>query len=97
MTILNIQFILYLLMVSFFLLTYSFKHLLLFIISMEFIMLNITFLMFNLIFKLSINLNMVIFFLIINVCESALFLSIMILMIRFHGNDYINSISLISW
>nr|AYP72655.1 NADH dehydrogenase subunit 4L [Luperus sp. EMHAU-15070805] len=69
------------------------KHLLLMLLSLEFIVIA---LYFNIFVYLS-NMNYEFFFsmiyLTMSVCEGALGLSILILMIRSHGNDYIMTFS----
>nr|APX39425.1 NADH dehydrogenase subunit 4L [Altica palustris] len=69
------------------------KHLLLMLLSLEYLVL-ILFL--NLFFYLSILENDYFFsmiFLTMSVCESVLGLSILIIMVRVHGNDYIMTFS----
>nr|YP_010034221.1 NADH dehydrogenase subunit 4L [Monochamus sparsutus]QOW83760.1 NADH dehydrogenase subunit 4L [Monochamus sparsutus] len=69
------------------------KHLLVMLLSLEFIMVS---LYFNILIYLS-ELNYEFFFsmifLTMSVCEGALGLAILVLMIRVHGNDYILSFS----
>nr|UVU30563.1 NADH deshydrogenase subunit 4L [Euceros serricornis] len=93
----NFYLTIYLTFMSFLMLNCFFKHMLLFVITFEFIMLNIMYMLFNMSNYFNININIIIFFLIINVCESALSLSLIILLVRSHGNDYINSISMFVW
>nr|AND96174.1 NADH deshydrogenase subunit 4L [Tragiscus dimidiatus] len=71
------------------------KHLLLMLLSLELIILS---LFFNLFLYLSIYdceffFNLI--FLTLSVCEGALGLSILVLLIRTHGNDYFNIFSIL--
>nr|AEZ55663.1 NADH dehydrogenase subunit 4L [Byrrhus sp. MJTNT-2012] len=71
------------------------KHLLVMLLSLEFIVLSLYFLIFlNLkIFSYEHYFTMV--FLTMSVCEGALGLAILVSMIRTHGNDYFNSFSVL--
>nr|YP_010327073.1 NADH dehydrogenase subunit 4L [Acronicta rumicis]UNP54335.1 NADH dehydrogenase subunit 4L [Acronicta rumicis]WBK14702.1 NADH dehydrogenase subunit 4L [Acronicta rumicis] len=71
------------------------KHLLIVLLSLEFIVLSIFF--FMLIYLMSINYDMymLMVFLVFSVCEGALGLSILVSMIRTHGNDYFQSFNLL--
>nr|YP_009648557.1 NADH dehydrogenase subunit 4L [Tetraphleps aterrimus]QCE31844.1 NADH dehydrogenase subunit 4L [Tetraphleps aterrimus] len=73
------------------------KHLLLTLLSLEYIVLT-------LFIFVSINCSnliygsyFIIFFLTFTVCEGCLGLSILVSMIRCHGNDNVKSLSLLSW
>nr|YP_009564663.1 NADH dehydrogenase subunit 4L [Macrohaltica subplicata]QAY82012.1 NADH dehydrogenase subunit 4L [Macrohaltica subplicata] len=69
------------------------KHLLLMLLSLEYL---VVVLFLNLFFYLSILENDYFFsmiFLTMSVCESVLGLSILIIMVRVHGNDYIMTFS----
>nr|YP_010464336.1 NADH dehydrogenase subunit 4L [Opatrum subaratum]UUL71713.1 NADH dehydrogenase subunit 4L [Opatrum subaratum] len=71
------------------------KHLLLMLLSLEFIVLSVYFLMF---FYLSQAGNEYFFsmvFLTFSVCEGVLGLSILVSLIRTHGNDYFQSFSVL--
>nr|YP_009001916.1 NADH dehydrogenase subunit 4L [Neochauliodes bowringi]AFB20498.1 NADH dehydrogenase subunit 4L [Neochauliodes bowringi] len=71
------------------------KHLLLMLLSLEFIVICLfSWLMwFLLVFNYEFYFSMV--FLTFTVCEGALGLSILVSMIRTHGNDYFNSFSIL--
>nr|WAR51447.1 NADH dehydrogenase subunit 4L [Parasarpa dudu] len=71
------------------------KHLLIVLMSLEFMMLSIFFLMLLYLMFVSYNLYMLMVFLVFSVCEGALGLSILVSMIRTHGNDYFQSFNLI--
>nr|AYQ19022.1 NADH dehydrogenase subunit 4L [Ptilodactylidae sp. 2 ACP-2013] len=70
------------------------KHLLLMLLSMEFIIMSLYYLLFMyLIVEVDCNVSMV--FLSMVVCEGALGISILVSIIRNHGNDYFNLFSIL--
>nr|YP_009538152.1 NADH dehydrogenase subunit 4L [Athyma libnites]AYN60934.1 NADH dehydrogenase subunit 4L [Athyma libnites] len=71
------------------------KHLLIVLMSLEFMVLSIFFLMLLYLMMINYNLYMLMVFLVFSVCEGALGLSILVSMIRTHGNDYFQSFNLI--
>nr|YP_010616520.1 NADH dehydrogenase subunit 4L [Morophaga formosana]WAU48141.1 NADH dehydrogenase subunit 4L [Morophaga formosana] len=73
----------------------KYKHLLITLLSLEFMVLMIFY--FFLFFFMSIDYNFyfIMMFLVFSVCEGALGLSILILMIRTYGNDYFQSFILL--
>nr|AOY36212.1 NADH dehydrogenase subunit 4L [Palpita nigropunctalis] len=71
------------------------KHLLIILLSLEFIVLSIFFLMLMLFSYIEYDMYMLMVFLVFSVCEGALGLSILVSMIRTHGNDYFQSFSLL--
>nr|YP_010946004.1 NADH dehydrogenase subunit 4L [Cirrochroa tyche]WGN99212.1 NADH dehydrogenase subunit 4L [Cirrochroa tyche] len=71
------------------------KHLLIVLMSLEFIVLSIFFLMLLYLMMINYNMYMLMVFLVFSVCEGALGLSILVSMIRTHGNDYFQSFNLI--
>lgn len=71
------------------------KHLLSTLLSLEFIVLSLFFLLFLFLRFLRFELYFSIIFLTFRVCEGALGISILVSMIRTHGNDYFNSFSLL--
>nr|YP_010613687.1 NADH dehydrogenase subunit 4L [Lethe chandica]UBA16529.1 NADH dehydrogenase subunit 4L [Lethe chandica]WAR69331.1 NADH dehydrogenase subunit 4L [Lethe chandica] len=71
------------------------KHLLIVLLSLEFIVLSIFFSMMLYLSMLEFNMFMLMVFLVFSVCEGALGLSILVSMIRTHGNDYFQSFNLI--
>nr|UPI55412.1 NADH dehydrogenase subunit 4L [Dysdercus evanescens] len=75
----------------------SHKHLLLTLFSIEYLVLFLYF-MFN-IFMLMFGFEMyfILVFLIFSVCEGALGLGVLVSMTRSHGNDYLSSLSILSW
>nr|WAR51460.1 NADH dehydrogenase subunit 4L [Zemeros flegyas] len=71
------------------------KHLLIVLMSLEFIVLSIFFLLMMYLSMIDYNMYMLMIFLVLTVCEGALGLSILVSMIRTHGNDYFQSFNLI--
>nr|ARH53788.1 NADH dehydrogenase subunit 4L [Cortodera humeralis] len=69
------------------------KHLLLMLLSLEFIVLSLYLNLFIYLSMMSFEYFFSMIFLTMSVCEGALGLSILVLMIRTHGNDYIMSFS----
>nr|AII02269.1 NADH dehydrogenase subunit 4L [Rhodoneura mellea] len=73
----------------------KYKHLLIVLLSLEFIVLGIFFFMMVMLGGSNYNLYMLMVFLVFSVCEGALGLSILVSMIRTHGNDYFQSFNLL--
>nr|YP_009239739.1 NADH dehydrogenase subunit 4L [Chilo sacchariphagus]AMM06340.1 NADH dehydrogenase subunit 4L [Chilo sacchariphagus] len=71
------------------------KHLLLVLLSLEFMVLGIFFQMLIMLSFINLDLYFLMVFLVFSVCEGALGLSIMVSMIRTHGNDYFQSFSML--
>nr|YP_009241028.1 NADH dehydrogenase subunit 4L [Shijimiaeoides divina]AMK46127.1 NADH dehydrogenase subunit 4L [Shijimiaeoides divina] len=71
------------------------KHLLIMLMSLEFIILSLYFLLMLYLMNIMFNMFMLMIFLVLTVCEGALGLSILVSMIRTHGNDYFQSFNLI--
>nr|YP_010271101.1 NADH dehydrogenase subunit 4L [Neptis obscurior]UJY98870.1 NADH dehydrogenase subunit 4L [Neptis obscurior] len=71
------------------------KHLLIILMSLEFMVLSIFFLMMMYLMMIEYNMYMLMVFLVFSVCEGVLGLSILVSMIRTHGNDYFHSFNLI--
>nr|WMQ78017.1 NADH dehydrogenase subunit 4L [Spatalia doerriesi] len=71
------------------------KHLLIVLLSLEFIVLAIFFFMLLLLSFIEYDMYMLMVFLVFSVCEGALGLSILVSMIRTHGNDYFQSFNLL--
>nr|WEF74952.1 NADH dehydrogenase subunit 4L [Parnassius nomion] len=71
------------------------KHLLIVLLSLEFIVLSVFFLMMIYLNYIEYEMYMLMIFLLFTVCEGALGLSILVSMIRTHGNDYFKSFSLL--
>nr|YP_010716202.1 NADH dehydrogenase subunit 4L [Parnassius davydovi]WDE75951.1 NADH dehydrogenase subunit 4L [Parnassius davydovi] len=71
------------------------KHLLIVLLSLEFIVLSVFFLMMIYLNYIEYNMYMLMIFLLFTVCEGALGLSILVSMIRTYGNDYFKSFNLL--
>nr|YP_010533845.1 NADH dehydrogenase subunit 4L [Prophantis adusta]UXX47222.1 NADH dehydrogenase subunit 4L [Prophantis adusta]WIK99910.1 NADH dehydrogenase subunit 4L [Prophantis adusta] len=71
------------------------KHLLIVLLSLEFIVLSIFFFFVLLILNIEYDMYMLMVFMVFSVCEGALGLSILVSMIRTHGNDYFQSFNLL--
>nr|WNV26493.1 NADH dehydrogenase subunit 4L [Salassa thespis] len=69
------------------------KHLLIVLLSLEFIVLSIFFILLLMLSFIEYDMYMLMVFLVFSVCEGALGLSILVSMIRTHGNDYFQSFS----
>nr|YP_010954510.1 NADH dehydrogenase subunit 4L [Teredorus guangxiensis]WMV02075.1 NADH dehydrogenase subunit 4L [Teredorus guangxiensis] len=67
------------------------KHLLLVLLSLEYMVLSVFFLVFFLFSYYSLLSSFVIIYLVFSVCEGVLGLSVLVSMIRFSGNDYVFS------
>nr|YP_010866029.1 NADH dehydrogenase subunit 4L [Piezodorus guildinii]WGT93137.1 NADH dehydrogenase subunit 4L [Piezodorus guildinii]DAZ87556.1 TPA_asm: NADH dehydrogenase subunit 4L [Piezodorus guildinii] len=73
------------------------KHLLLTLLSLEFIVLCVFLLLFVVLFNYGYELYFSLMFLVFTVCEGALGLSILVSLVRTQGNDHLSSMSLLSW
>nr|YP_010309687.1 NADH dehydrogenase subunit 4L [Apalus guerini]UMR54804.1 NADH dehydrogenase subunit 4L [Apalus guerini] len=71
------------------------KHLLLMLLSIEYMILSLYFVMFIYLSFLSNDYFFSMIFLTFSVCEGALGLSILVSMIRTHGNDYFQGFNLL--
>nr|QFI35725.1 NADH dehydrogenase subunit 4L [Cressida cressida] len=73
----------------------KYKHLLIVLLSLEFIVLSIYFFMMILFNFIEYEMYMMVIFLLFSVCEGALGLSILVSMIRTYGNDFFQSFNLL--
>nr|YP_009122009.1 NADH dehydrogenase subunit 4L [Bombyx huttoni]AJH65750.1 NADH dehydrogenase subunit 4L [Bombyx huttoni] len=71
------------------------KHLLVVLLSLEFIVLSIFFFFLVLLMFIDYDMYLLMIFLVFSVCEGSLGLSILVSMIRSHGNDYFQSFSML--
>nr|YP_009743819.1 NADH dehydrogenase subunit 4L [Ambulyx substrigilis]QIE12578.1 NADH dehydrogenase subunit 4L [Ambulyx substrigilis] len=71
------------------------KHLLIILLSLEFIVLSIFFFFLVFLMFIDYDMYMLMVFLVFSVCEGSLGLSILVSMIRTHGNDYFQSFNLL--
>nr|UPL65269.1 NADH dehydrogenase subunit 4L [Largus sp.] len=73
------------------------KHILLSLFALEFIILLLYFLFFFFLLMFGVDLYFIMFYISFSVCEGALGLGVLVNMIRNHGNDYLLSLSILSW
>nr|YP_009654728.1 NADH dehydrogenase subunit 4L [Cantao ocellatus]AVJ52523.1 NADH dehydrogenase subunit 4L [Cantao ocellatus]QCI09283.1 NADH dehydrogenase subunit 4L [Cantao ocellatus] len=73
------------------------NHLLLTLLSLEFMVLSIFYLMIMMMMEFGYELYFSLIFLVFSVCEGALGLSVLVKMVRNQGNDYLLSASTLSW
>nr|DAZ87582.1 TPA_asm: NADH dehydrogenase subunit 4L [Stiretrus anchorago] len=73
------------------------KHLLLSLLSLEYMVLSVFFCLFMVMFNFGFELYFTLLFLVFTVCEGVLGLSILVTLIRNQGNDYLLSMSILSW
>nr|AKF78842.1 NADH dehydrogenase subunit 4L [Euryomma sp. SMD-2015] len=71
------------------------KHLLSMLLSLEYIVLSLFLLLFIYLISLNFEIFFSMMFLTFSVCEGALGLSILVSMIRTHGNDYFQSFNIL--
>nr|AXS64792.1 NADH dehydrogenase subunit 4L [Staphylinoidea sp. 4 KM-2017] len=71
------------------------KHLLLMLLSLEFIILSLYYLLFLVLSDYNYEFYFNMIFLTMSVCEGVLGLSILVSLIRIHGNDYFQSLSIL--
>nr|AIW65008.1 NADH dehydrogenase subunit 4L [Celenna sp. MT-2014] len=73
----------------------KYKHLLIVLLSLEFMVLSLFFFFLLYLLMLNYEMYMLMVFLVFSVCEGALGLSILVSLIRTHGNDYFKSFNLL--
>nr|AVJ52533.1 NADH dehydrogenase subunit 4L [Homaemus aeneifrons] len=73
------------------------NHLLLALLSLEFMVLFIFYMMIVFMVIYGYELYFSLIFLVFSVCEGALGLSVLVSLVRSQGNDYLSSISVLSW
>nr|DAD54571.1 TPA_inf: NADH dehydrogenase subunit 4L [Panstrongylus lignarius] len=73
------------------------KHLLLTLLSLEFMVLSLYFLFFSFLIMFDLSYYFILVFLTFSVCEGAMGLGVLVSMIRCHGNDNISSLSILGW
>nr|AQT38657.1 NADH dehydrogenase subunit 4L [Agathymus mariae mariae]AVT43645.1 NADH dehydrogenase subunit 4L [Agathymus gilberti]AVT43657.1 NADH dehydrogenase subunit 4L [Agathymus mariae rindgei]AVT43669.1 NADH dehydrogenase subunit 4L [Agathymus mariae lajitaensis]AVT43681.1 NADH dehydrogenase subunit 4L [Agathymus mariae chinatiensis]AVT43693.1 NADH dehydrogenase subunit 4L [Agathymus micheneri]AVT43705.1 NADH dehydrogenase subunit 4L [Agathymus mariae] len=86
--------ILYMYMIGNLIFISNHKHLLIMLLSLEFIILSVYLMMLIYLSFIEFDLYMLMVFLVFSVCEGALGISILVSMIRTHGNDYFQSFNL---
>nr|AYR05337.1 NADH dehydrogenase subunit 4L [Coleoptera sp. ACP-2013] len=93
MILLNIFFSLFMIMGGFYMYSSKRKHLLLMLLSLEFIVLSLYMLIFCYLSLFDFEYFFSLMFLVFSVCEGVLGLSLLVFMIRSHGNDYFQVLS----
>nr|WPO01472.1 NADH dehydrogenase subunit 4L [Eocanthecona thomsoni] len=73
------------------------KHLLLSLLSLEYMVLCVFFCLCLVMLNYGYELYFVLLFLVFTVCEGALGLSVLVGLVRNQGNDYLNSMSILGW
>nr|YP_009648740.1 NADH dehydrogenase subunit 4L [Panstrongylus rufotuberculatus]QDB64203.1 NADH dehydrogenase subunit 4L [Panstrongylus rufotuberculatus] len=73
------------------------KHLLLTLLSLEFLVLSLYFLFFSFLIMFNLSYYFILVFLTFSVCEGAMGLGVLVSMIRCHGNDNISGLSILGW
>nr|YP_009919087.1 NADH dehydrogenase subunit 4L [Phryganea bipunctata]QMP96680.1 NADH dehydrogenase subunit 4L [Phryganea bipunctata] len=71
------------------------KHLLIILLSLEFIMLNLFFMIYVYTVSLGNSMYFMVMFMVLSVCEGVLGISILMYMIRIFGNDYVRIFSVL--
>nr|YP_009689574.1 NADH dehydrogenase subunit 4l [Paratrichobius longicrus]QEG77653.1 NADH dehydrogenase subunit 4l [Paratrichobius longicrus] len=71
------------------------KHLLSMLLCLEYIVLSLFMLLYMYLLMMSYEFYILLIFLVFSVCEGALGLSILVSMIRTHGNDYFQSFNML--
>lgn len=67
------------------------------LIRLEFLILIILLSIFFIFIEIEINFLNLVYFLVIIVCEGALGVSLLVIIVRIYGNDYLNSLSILKW
>nr|YP_009750104.1 NADH dehydrogenase subunit 4L [Enoplops potanini]QIJ46463.1 NADH dehydrogenase subunit 4L [Enoplops potanini] len=75
----------------------SHKHLLMTLFSLEYLVLVLFLTLFMFLLNFGFEFYFIMIFLVFTVCEGALGLSILVKMVRSHGNDLLSSLSILSW
>nr|QMP96771.1 NADH dehydrogenase subunit 4L [Eratyrus mucronatus] len=73
------------------------KHLLVTLLSLEFLVLALYFMFFSFLVMFSLSYYFLLVFLAFSVCEGAMGLGVLVSMIRCHGNDNVSSLSILGW
>nr|YP_009643502.1 NADH dehydrogenase subunit 4L [Dindymus rubiginosus]APO08945.1 NADH dehydrogenase subunit 4L [Dindymus rubiginosus] len=75
----------------------NYKHLLMTLFSIEFLVLSLYSMFFLFLLMCGCELYFTLIFLVFSVCEGALGLGVLVTLLRSHGNDFISSLSVLSW
>nr|YP_010936699.1 NADH dehydrogenase subunit 4L [Apanteles gelechiidivoris]WKW91669.1 NADH dehydrogenase subunit 4L [Apanteles gelechiidivoris]WLN31487.1 NADH dehydrogenase subunit 4L [Apanteles gelechiidivoris] len=90
----NLTIILFL--ISIFMYSSFYKHLLMSLISLEFMILNLSLMMYYNLYYLKLNMFLMSFFWTISVCESIMGLTILVFLVRKLGNDFTKMLNIIN-
>nr|QHQ98556.1 NADH dehydrogenase subunit 4L [Parasitus wangdunqingi] len=75
-------------------LVYNRKHMLVLLLSLELMMLGIFMMMMN--YVMAAMIEMIVFYLVLVVCEASLGLGVLIMSVYFYGSDHLSSYSVLS-
>nr|AMW67771.1 NADH dehydrogenase subunit 4L [Semidalis aleyrodiformis] len=78
-----------------FMYSYFHKHLLCMLLSLEYIVLSLFCMIYYLMNLYSYEMYFSLMYLVMSVCEGALGLSVIVLMVRMYGNDYFSSLNVL--
>nr|APF47504.1 NADH dehydrogenase subunit 4L [Dolichogenidea sp. n. SNS-2016] len=92
----NLNLTMILFFISVFMYSSFYKHLLMSLISLEFMILNLSLLMYLNLNYLKLNIFLMSFFWTISVCESIMGLTILVFMVRKMGNDFTKMLNIIN-
>nr|APF47445.1 NADH dehydrogenase subunit 4L [Pholetesor sp. SNS-2016] len=90
----NLSMILF--MISTFMFSSFYKHLLMSLISLEFMILNLSMMLYFNLYTLKLNIYFMSFFWTITICESIMGLTILVYMIRKLGNDFTKMLNIMN-
>nr|QWK41510.1 NADH dehydrogenase subunit 4L [Fopius arisanus] len=77
--------------------SFFYKHILMTLISLEFMMMNLMMNLYMLLINLNMNMYFMSLFISISVCESIMGLSTLVYITRHSNNDYMNNLNLMKW
>nr|AYU71303.1 NADH dehydrogenase subunit 4L [Eucnemidae sp. 4 ACP-2013] len=95
MLIFNLYLSFYMIVVGLIIFSYKCKHLLLMLLSLEFVVLSLYFMLYLYFYLINSDYFFSMLFLIMTVCEGVIGLSILIILIQVFGNDYFSSFSVL--
>lgn len=67
------------------------------IIRLEFIVIGVVYNIFVIIIILECNIILILYLLVFSVCEGALALSLIVIIVRLYGNDYLRTLTILKW
>nr|AGC22305.1 NADH dehydrogenase subunit 4L [Trigonopteryx hopei] len=95
MVLFNLIFPFFMYFVGLYVFSFKCNYLLMVLLSLEYMVLSLFLLIVIYLIYYNCDYFFVVMFLVYSVCEGALGLSILVSMVRFHGNDYLNSFGLL--